>query len=74
LHIARLGGTTTGDAIHYSAVQTASLYLSLTCANRRADSSPKAVSVQDIKHAIVELSPRELAELSARLVDYQAKV
>jgi BioD-like phosphotransacetylase family protein len=32
------------------------------------------MSVQEIEHAITELSPKELAELSAWLADYQAKV
>lgn len=32
------------------------------------------MSVQEIEHAITELSLEELAELSAWLADYQAKV
>lgn len=32
------------------------------------------MSVEEIEHAITELSPEELAELSAWFADYQAKV
>jgi len=32
------------------------------------------MSVKDIENAITQLSPEELAELSAWLADYQAKV